>query len=87
MYVVEYDCREAFGKLIEILRAGNGNIICGFNTMNYRELPAREPGCDVINDVDWGRTGLGCCCVRPNELVDRIKGLCEGSYSRRVGDA
>ena len=55
--------------------------------MNRRKLLVRESGCDAVDDVDWGRTGLARCCVRPDKLVGRVERLCEGLNSCRVGDA
>jgi hypothetical protein len=55
--------------------------------MNRRKLRVRESGCDAIDDVDWGRTGLGRRCVRPDKLIARVERLCEASNSYRIGDA
>lgn len=55
--------------------------------MNRRKLLVRESGCDAIDDVDWGRTGLGRRCVRPDKLVSGVERLCEGLNSCRIVNA
>ncbi len=54
--------------------------------MNRRKLLVRESGCDSIDDVNRGRTGLGRCYVRPDKLVGGVERLCEGLNSYRIGD-
>jgi hypothetical protein len=55
--------------------------------MNRRKLRVRESGCDAIDDVDWGRAGLGRRYVRPDKLVGGVEGLCEALNGCGIGNA